>query len=356
MPKPDFFVPSTAENLIMGRLDPRKAPVLRVPDGAVVQMETISSVKRERWQTARDFFQEDGVDLTGTEAGRLCDSLDRLRDIDPEYDPKKWGVHKITGPVFIEGAQPGDVLEVRLLDTQLTLPYGNAMTFPQVSALPDWIETDSYHVISYDQQRMWGRFLDMRIPLHPFFGILGVAPHTPAHSSAPGVFGGNLDCRHLVKGTSLFLPVQLPGALFYAGDPHAAQGNGEVSMCAIETAALTGVFQFVVHRGPSLQCPFIETPTHFITLGLSRDLDEAMRHALRQAISFLQVRKGMSVNDAMIFCSIAVDFEVTQVVNGVLGVHAMLDKRILNLTDAPFWNSDGSVYYRDDLPLSVPRW
>lgn len=355
MTKSDFFIPATAENLIMGRLDPRKPPILHIPDGATVQMETISSIKRERRQTARDFFQAEGVSLAGTEAGRLCDALDRLREIDPEYDPQKWGVHKITGPLYIDGAQPGDVLEVRLLDTHLTLPYGNAMTFPQVSALPDWIVSDSYHVISYDSQRMWGHFLDMRIPLHPFFGILGVAPHKSAHSSAPGAFGGNIDCRHLVKGTSLFLPVQLPGALFYAGDPHAAQGNGEVSMCAIETAALTGVFQFVLHHGHSLPAPLIETPTHFITLGLSRDLDEAMRDALRQAISFLQSRKGLSVNDAMIFCSIAVDFEVTQVVNGVQGVHAMLDKRILNLENASFWNADGSVYYRSDWPLAQ-RW
>ena len=356
MKQPDYTLSSRAENLIMGRLDPRKPPVLRVPDGATVRIETISSVKRERQQTAHDFFQAEGIELHGTEAGRLCDSLDRLRQIDPEYDPQTWGVHKITGPLYIEGARPGDVLEVRLLDTQLTLPYGNAMTFPQVSALPDAIESDSYHVISYDADRLWGDFLDMRIPLHPFFGILGVSPHTPAHSSAPGVFGGNIDCRHLVKGTSLYLPVQLPGALFYAGDPHAAQGNGEVSMCAIETAALTGVFQFVLHRDYALHAPFIQTPTHFITLGLARNLDAAMRDALRQAIAFLQARKGLSVNDAMIFCSIAVDFEITQVVNGVLGVHAMIDKRILQAEDSSFWNADGSVYYRDDYPTIAQRW
>ena len=345
MQQPEYILPARAETLIMGRLDPRKAPVLSVPNGAVVQIETISSVKRKSGQTAREFFTSEGLDLHDTEVGRLCDALDGLRHLDPEYDPAKWGIHKITGPLEIQGAQPGDVLEVQILDTKLTVPYGNAMTFPQISALPDEIKEDCYRVITYDEQRMWGSYLGLRIPLHPFFGILGVAPSTPAHSSPPGMFGGNIDCKHLVKGTSLYLPVLMPGALFYAGDPHAAQGNGEVSMCAIETAALTGIFRFVLHRGTAMQTPIIETPTHYIILGMAKDLQEAFRDATRRCIAFLQLRKGISFEDAMILSSIAVDFEVTQVVNGAKGIHAMLSKQVLQLEHEDFWNADGSVFY-----------
>jgi acetamidase/formamidase len=186
-------------------------------------------------------------------------------------------------------------------------------------------------IITLDREKMMGHFADgIEIPLHPFFGSMGVAPPKEAgrwNSAPPWIHGGNLDNKELVAGTTLFIPVHVKGALFEIGDGHAAQGNGEVDITAIETS-LSGKLQFVVHKGKKLPWPMAETPTHIITMGCDRDLNAATHIAVREMIRYLMEEKKLSQADAYMLCSVAADVNITQLVDGNVGVHAMLPKAI----------------------------
>jgi acetamidase/formamidase len=186
-------------------------------------------------------------------------------------------------------------------------------------------------IIPLDTKRNVAQFSDrIEIPLRPFFGSMGVAPPEAAgrvSSAPPGTHAGNLDNKDLVAGTTLFIPVHAPGALFQVGDGHAGQGNGEVDITALETS-LVGTFQFVVRKDLHLDAPRGETPTHYIAMGLNSDLTEALKMAVRQAIAFLVTEKHLSREDAYMLCSVGVDFNVTQAVDGTKGVHAMIPKSI----------------------------
>jgi acetamidase/formamidase len=174
------------------------------------------------------------------------------------------------------------------------------------------------------------------LPLSPFFGVMGVAPPMEwgqISTKEPRAHGGNLDNKELVEGTTLWLPVHAPGALFSAGDGHGVQGDGEVCVTALEMC-LNGHFRFTLHKGggaknPVLRFPRAETPTHYISMGIHEDLDLAMKQALREMIAFISARANISPADAYQFCSLAVDFHVTQTVNGEKGVHGMLKKGLL---------------------------
>jgi acetamidase/formamidase len=196
---------------------------------------------------------------------------------------------------------------------------------------PDDFPKGGTKILPLDEERMVARFSNhIEIPLHPFFGSMGVAPPEAAgriSSAPPGIHAGNLDNKDLVAGTSLFIPVHVPGALFEVGDGHAGQGNGEVDITALETA-LSGTFQFVLHKGMKLQWPRGETPTHYIAMGLDPDLDEALKLAVREAIDFLVTEKHLTREDAYMLCSTAVDFNITEAVDGTKGVHAMIPKSI----------------------------
>ncbi len=178
----------------------------------------------------------------------------------------------------------------------------------------------------------WGT----ELALAPFFGVMGVAP-PPAFgtiaSKEPRIHGGNMDNKELTAGSTLYLPVWVPGANFSVGDGHGVQGDGEVCVTALEMC-LTGTFTFVLHKGggpsrPLLKQPKAETPTHFISMGLNEDLDQAMKQALREMIAFICSRSNLSREQAYQFCSLAVDFHVTQTVNGEKGIHGMLKKGLL---------------------------
>ncbi len=181
---------------------------------------------------------------------------------------------------------------------------------------------------------MLAHFADgIEIPMRPFFGSMGVAPpeaNGRINSAPPWIHAGNLDNKELVEGTTLYIPVHVKGALFEAGDGHAGQGNGEVDITAMETA-LTGTFEFVVRKDMHLRWPRAETPTHYITMGLNEDLAEATRLAIREAIDFLMTEKQLSRDDAYMLASTAVDFDITQLVDGNKGVHAMIPKRIFTV-------------------------
>ena len=238
--------------------------------------------------------------------------------------------HILTGPVHVDGAEPGDSLEVRIIEVELRQDWGYNVIRPLAGTLPaDFDDTSRTINIPLDADRMVGRMpWGLDLPLHPFFGVMGVAP--PAHwgritSIVPRAHGGNLDNKELGPGASLFLPVYVSGALFSCGDGHAAQGDGEVCTTAIETA-LRGTFELVVHKATSLAYPRGETPTHLITMGMDPDLDQCMAMALRDMIVLLGERAGLSRADAYTLCSVAVDFRITQTVNGSRGVHAMVAK------------------------------
>jgi acetamidase/formamidase len=195
--------------------------------------------------------------------------------------------------------------------------------------LPEEFRRQRQKLVPLDQVNMVGEFAPgIRVPLRPFFGNVGVAPATGrAGSLQPSFIGGNLDNKWLVAGTKVYLPVQVPGALFETGDGHAAQGDGELCGTAIETN-LTGVFRFAVRKGMKLLAPRAETPTHVITMGFNESLDEAARLATREMVDYLSTERGLSRDDAYLLASVAVDLHVTQAVNGVKGVHAMLPKAI----------------------------
>jgi acetamidase/formamidase len=240
------------------------------------------------------------------------------------------GPHFLTGPVAIEGAMPGDVLEVEILDIRLRSPYGWMMIGKGGSgALPEEFRSERRKLVPLDQRDNLAEFAPgIRIPIHPFFGVLGVAPSKGRLSSGPPAYnGGNMDNKWLVAGTKLYLPVQAPGALFEVGDGHAIQGDGELCGTAIETN-LTGVFRFTVRKDMKLRWPRAETPTHIMTMGLNESLDEAARFATREMVDYLTTEHGLSRDDAYMLASAAVDLHITQVVNGVKGVHAMLPKAI----------------------------
>jgi acetamidase/formamidase len=186
-------------------------------------------------------------------------------------------------------------------------------------------------IIPLDAVKMVARFAEgIEVPLRPFFGSMGVAPPETSgrvNSAPPGIHAGNLDNKELVAGTTLLIPVHVPGALFQVGDGHAGQGDGEVDITALETS-LTGTLRFFVRKGARLNWPRAETPTHFIAMGIDKDLDEAMKIAVREAVDLIVAEKKLDRDDAYMLCSIAVDFHVTQVVDGTKGVHAMIPKAI----------------------------
>lgn len=245
--------------------------------------------------------------------------------------------HIVTGPIAVAGAMPGDMLEIRIEKIVAGANWGYNVIRPLAGTLPeDFHETTMMH-IPVDQEKLvctlpWGTELKMA----PFFGVMGVAP-PPAFgrimSKEPRVHGGNLDNKEMTAGSTLFLPVWVPGANFSVGDGHGIQGDGEVCVTALEMC-LTGTFTFVLHKGngpnlPLLRMPRAETASHFISMGLNEDLDQAMKQALREMIAFICSRSNLSREQAYSFCSLAVDFHVTQTVNGEKGVHGLLKKGLL---------------------------
>jgi acetamidase/formamidase len=239
------------------------------------------------------------------------------------------GGHILTGPVAIAEAEPGDVLEVQILDIKLDVDYACNGFGLNRGFLPMEFPYSRSRVIPLDREHMIGHFAPgIDIPLHPFFGSMGVAPaQGRIDSNPPFVHAGNMDNKELVAGTTLYIPVATKGALFEAGDGHAGQGNGEVDITAMETY-LSGTFKFVVHKHQQLVWPRAETPQYFITMGFSPDLKEAAEHALRDMIDYLVTEKHMTRDDAYMLCSVAVDMDITELVDGNVGVHAMLPKKI----------------------------
>ncbi len=259
-----------------------------------------------------------------------------LRDV-MEASPGMRAGHILTGPIAIAGAQPGDMLEVKIDRVDPGARWGYTNIRPLVGTLPDDFQEPALFISEVDVDRRvcktpWGS----ELRLAPFLGIMGVAP-PPAfgqiRSTEPRIHGGNMDNKELIEGSTLFLPVWVAGANFSAGDGHGVQGDGEVCVNALEMC-LDAELTFILHKAESpgrslLARPRAETPTHFISMGFHATLDEAMKMALREMIAFIVSRSKLTPHEAYALCSLAADFRVTQSVNGEKGVHGMLQKGLL---------------------------
>jgi len=335
---PPVYVRSTPDNVVLGVFPVDRAPVARVPSGSVVRIDTLS----QRGATQ----QEDPVTFLGKFGVKPDEILQDVKDlwarraVTPQAE-RGGGGHILTGPLYIEGAEPGDTLAVEMIELTTRVSYGInsssstggvfSATYPGAAGEPIPIMEipNTNHLIrtGVENGRAVAFFADnIRVPMNPFFGTMAVAPDHPTvgqpgvrveglqTSGPPGAYGGNMDFRDLKAGSTLYLPVFHPGALFYVGDPHGTQGDGEVSGNAIEQS-LTGVLRFTVLKGKTISGPRAEDATRYYLMGIDLDLDRAMRKAVAQTIEFLVKEKGLTPAKALSLCSIAVDFRIAEVVD-----------------------------------------
>jgi acetamidase/formamidase len=292
-------------------------PVLTVHSGDVVRIQTLSTCGDDK-----------RLESEGVAAADIPAYNQKIYDGVKDRGP---GGHILTGPVAIAEAEPGDVLEVQIEKIDIDVPFACNGFGAGRGFLPDDFPYGKRKIIPLDRAKMIGHFAPgIEIPLHPFFGSMGDAPPESAgryNSAPPWMHGGNMDNKELVAGTTLYLPVHAPGALFEAGDGHAGQGNGEVDITAMETF-LTGTFKFIVHKDQHLLWPRAETATSYISMGFSPDLKTATEMAVRNMIDFLVTEKHLSRDEAYMLTSVAVDVDITQLVDGNVGVHAMCPKAI----------------------------
>lgn len=355
-----WYVPSTLSTIKWGYLPNQlDAPVLQVPSGATVVFDTVSheGLLEDQGRDALKYFSSKGVAPNMV----LNDAIAITRS-SLAHDFIKDGPHIVTGPIAIQGAQPGDVLKVEILAVTPRVPYGVISNRHGKGALPGEMpegpppesdasaaQPEKFHNVSVftpirkDKQGRWiGVMKNMQgkevtFATAPFMGVMGVAAATdqPVHSVPPGVYGGNMDVKDLGAGTTVYLPVFVEGANFYTGDPHMVQANGEVALTALEHS-MRATFRFTVLKqgdpripsaSGSLEKPFGETRDYWIAIGLNPDLDEAMKDAVREALRFLTEKFGMDRAVAYAYLSAATDFNVSQVVDRTKGIHALIRKR-----------------------------
>ena len=330
----DHFVPSRPDTVSWGWFPLDKPPVLTIDSGDTVRIDTLSHAGATQDDhpdlslgllgVTPDEILPDVLDFWGSRAGRPREGRSG---------------HVITGPIAVRGAEPGDVLEIQVLEIATRVPYGINNTSPTGGvfspAYPGSRPDDAARDIAAGRHLIRtavvnGREValfadDIHVPLAPFMGIMAVAPDPVVGepgvtvpgvqaSRPPGRFGGNLDVKDLTAGSTLYLPVLQPDALFYVGDPHSAQGDGEVSGTAIEQS-LTGTFRFVLHEDRELTAPRAETDTHYVLMGIDLDLDRALQKAVEEVVAFLAAEHGLSPDRALSLASIAVDFQVAEAVD-----------------------------------------
>jgi acetamidase/formamidase len=290
-------------------------PVLRIQSGDIIDVDTLLT------------NTPPGLERAGVKPEKIQDSLKRII-AEVTGDRRGPGGHILTGPVFVEGAVPGDALEVKILSIDFALDYGyNGCS----GFLPENCDRSvPQKIIALDRKRMTAEFKPgIVIPLRPFFGSMGVAPAADAgrvSSNPPGRHAGNLDNRELVAGSTLLIPVFVPGALFEIGDGHAAQGDGEVDQTAIETS-LRGRVQLTVRKGVALTWPRAETATDYISMAADPDLKVATSMAIQEIVDFLAATRGLSKHEAYQLVSIAGNVAVTQLVDRPnVGVHVKMPK------------------------------
>jgi acetamidase/formamidase len=313
-----FALTAAPGTVAWGNYDASRAPVLRIHSGDTVVFRTLLT------------NSPTGLEKAGVKPGDVEQALRDVFDKVPQSDRGPGG-HILDGPVTIDGAEPGDTLEIDIRKIELAIPYAYNGFRYGAGILTDDFPYSRIKIIPLDKNRMVADFAPgIEIPLHPFFGSMGVAP--PPNfgrydSTPPTIIGGNMDNKELVEGTTLYLPVFNKGALFEIGDGHAGQGNGEVDVTAMETS-LIGTLHFVVRKDIHIDYPRAETPTDYIAMGFDDDLSIAAHKAVRNMVDFLVNEKHMTRDDAYMLTSVAGDVDVTEVVDRNKGVHVMLPKAI----------------------------
>ena len=332
---PDATLRSTPETVSWGYIAADLPPVLRIRSGQTVRIDTVSHQGINTKVDPVTYFGAAGIPPEQV----LQDAQDIFSKV---RRAEGAGNHVITGPVYVEGAQPGDMLEVRVLDVEFRVPYGVNSTGAGWGVLPDLLAQPALKTIKLDLERRVALFSDnVEVPLAPFMGIVAVAPPPElvrVSTKPPGAFGGNMDFRHLIAGATLYLPVFNAGALFYTGDGHAMQGDGEVDGTAIEIS-LTPTLQLIVHpgAGKAMRWPRAEDAAHYYAMGMDINLDEAMKNAVQETVEFLQQRAGLSAADAYALASLSADFRVGEAVNHVKMVYGAIPKQMFR-NNAGYWH------------------
>ncbi len=335
-------LPATPKTVHWGYFDAALAPAIRVNSGDLIQAEAITHHAGD----APELMMDAGVEKI-------------FRDIPPE--DRNPGVHIMTGPIFVEGAKPGDILEVRYLSMTARCRYGSNLAANWGYLYKEFGETERVTIYEMDPAGNTAHALyaydfpgkykvpgtvtrcpecdrqkaleGVRVPLRPHLGTAGVAPDVSGRVSTipPGLHGGNIDNWRIGAGATMYYPVQVDGGLFSIGDPHISQGDGELSGTAIESS-LDVLFQIVLRRDFTFASPLLETPECWIVHGFNEDLNVAMRDASLGMLTLLHEHKGLSKNDAYSLMSVAADFAVTQVVDGRQGIHVRLNRDIFPAT------------------------
>src|SRR5579859_1983325 len=356
--KSDFYVPATPETIRWGYLPDNAAkPVVTVHSGSTVTFDTVSheGILEDQGRDPVKYFGGFGV-----APDQVLNDAKAIAASSVVHDFAKDGPHVVMGPVALENAQPGDVLKVEMISLIPRVPYGvisnrhgkgalpgefpeNADPQPGASAAsPQLYNNVSKFVPIKLIDGKWygilsaGACKEAHIPLAPFMGTMGVTPNVSGkpNSIPPGDYGGNLDIHNLTAGSTLYLPVQVPGAIFFIADPHFAQGNGEVALTAIEGSLRTTLRFTVLKAGDpaipakgKLTGPFARSPDYWIAIGLDPDLNEAMKKATRESVRFLSEKLGLDRATAFAYLSAAANFEVSQVVDRTKGIHALIRKK-----------------------------
>jgi acetamidase/formamidase len=313
-----FTLAAAPNTVAWGNYDAARAPVLHIHSGDTVVFHTLLT------------NSPTGLEKAGLPADQVEQALRDVFDKVPQSDRGPGG-HVLNGPVYVEGAETGDTLEIHIQKIELAIPYAYNGFRYGAGLLTDDFPYSRTKIIPLDKTRMVADFgPGIEIPLHPFFGSMGVAP-PPAFgrydSAPPTIIGGNMDNKELVAGSTLYLPVFNKGALFEIGDGHAGQGNGESDITAMETS-LIGTLQFIVRKDMHVTYPRAETPTHYIAMGFDDDLSVATHKAVRNMIDFLVNERHLSRDDAYMLTSVAGDVDITELVDRNKGVHVMMPKAI----------------------------
>jgi acetamidase/formamidase len=331
---PDAVLRSTPQNVSWGWIAADRQPVLRVSSGQTVRIDTVSNQGMNAGRDPAPYLTAAGIPPEQV----LQDQKDIFREVRHEQAA---GSHVLTGPVYVEGAEPGDMLEVRVLDVECRVPYGVNSTGAGWGALPKLLDGPASMVIKLDPDRGVAFFPGgIEVPLAPFMGIIAVAPPPPfprVSTKPPGRYGGNMDMRHLIAGATLYLPVFHAGALLYAGDGHGAQGDGEVDGSALEMS-LTPTLQLLVHKGAGkdMTWPRVEDAAHYYPMGMDGDLEVALGNAVQEAVNFLQRNAGLTPAEAYALCTLNVDFRIGEAVNVVKMVYGVIPKQLFK-RNSPYW-------------------
>jgi acetamidase/formamidase len=335
-PKYDYYVPSKWDTVSVGVYTSEYKPVARVKSGSIVKID-IANLSGTNRNNPRKFFIDNKIPLDLP----VVQDIIEIQEKTPLHPTGLRGA-LLTGPTYIEGAEPGDAIEVRVLDVRFRAPYGvNSTTPGSGHPLADIVPRPWTHKFDLDFTRNVALFKpgEIELPLAPFFGQMGMAPPPSSGPFGAGpptaMHGGNFDLQELTRGGTVFLPVNVRGGLFFVGNGHALQGNGEITNPSLEVS-LTGYFQFIVHKNMKLKMPRVETPTHYVFLGMHDSLDEAMRQATLEAVEFLQKKESLDFYDAYALTSSAVDFTVARALLPTQMTYCFVPKSMFK-TRSAYW-------------------